>query len=467
MEVEISPDPDWRFQLLDQLPPQQFRLLVEDIRERGVLVPIEIDENGQILDGHHRYTACMEVGIDPKTIPRIVRTGLTELEKRSHARSLNAMRRQLTRKQRRRLIEQELIDNPAQSNNSIAKRLGVSDVTVAKVRTMLGLDGVDRIGQDGKVYELRKRALLDRFVVPPFSVLDARSGYWRERKNRWLSLGIRSEVGRGTRMKGTYTLGWDELGEVQYVPRSHRLEKINGTTQIKPEMISIFDPVLCEITYRWWAPEGALVLDPFAGGSVRGVVAASLGHHYVGVDLSEIQVKANVENALEVGIDPIPEWHVGDSREIVALAGDRAPYDLLFTCPPYANLERYSDDPKDISTLRYPQFLDAYREILHASAGLLADNRFAVVVVGEVRNSHGNYVGLVNDTTDIMREAGLHLYNDAILLSPVGTQPQRASRSFAPGRKLSRGHQNVMVYVKGDGKAAATACAAIGDEEIE
>ena len=39
--------------------------------------------------------------------------------------------------------------------------------------------------------------LADRFLVPPFSVLDARQGYWQARKRLWLSLGIQSELGRG------------------------------------------------------------------------------------------------------------------------------------------------------------------------------------------------------------------------------------------------------------------------------
>ena len=40
---------------------------------------------------------------------------------------------------------------------------------------------------------------------------------------------------------------------------------------------SIFDPVLCELAYRWFCPPGGVVLDPFAGGSVRGIVASKLG----------------------------------------------------------------------------------------------------------------------------------------------------------------------------------------------
>ncbi len=42
-----------------------------------------------------------------------------------------------------------------------------------------------------------KVTLADRFLVPPFSVLDARQGYWQDRKRAWLALGIQSELGRG------------------------------------------------------------------------------------------------------------------------------------------------------------------------------------------------------------------------------------------------------------------------------
>ena len=39
--------------------------------------------------------------------------------------------------------------------------------------------------------------LIDRFIVPPFSILDTKKGYWRERIRLWKSLGIKSELGRG------------------------------------------------------------------------------------------------------------------------------------------------------------------------------------------------------------------------------------------------------------------------------
>ena len=49
----------------------------------------------------------------------------------------------------------------------------------------------------GETGEFKPPTLSDRFGVPPFSVLDARQGYWQDRKRAWLAIGIKSELGRG------------------------------------------------------------------------------------------------------------------------------------------------------------------------------------------------------------------------------------------------------------------------------
>ena len=46
-----------------------------------------------------------------------------------------------------------------------------------------------------------KGKLEEKFLLPPFSVLDTRQGYWQERKRQWIGLGIKSEVGRNVRTK--------------------------------------------------------------------------------------------------------------------------------------------------------------------------------------------------------------------------------------------------------------------------
>jgi len=58
-----------------------------------------------------------------------------------------------------------------------------------------GAEGEGGAGEGG---EADARATLqERFGVPPFSVLDARQGYWQDRKRAWIALGIKSELGRG------------------------------------------------------------------------------------------------------------------------------------------------------------------------------------------------------------------------------------------------------------------------------
>lgn len=216
---------------------------------------------------------------------------------------------------------------------------------------------------------------------------------------------------------------------------------------------SIFDPVLCELCYRWFCPPGGLIIDPFAGGSVRGIVASKLGRKYMGIDLRQEQVDANIEQAKTICTEPMPAWYIGDSREIDKILPN-VKADFLFSCPPYADLERYSDDPKDISTMNYPDFLIAYREIIQKSYNICADDTFLCFVVGEARDKNGFYYGFVPDTIKAFMDAGANYYNEAILVNVIGSLPIRVKRQFTVGRKLGKTHQNVLIFCKGDPKKA-------------
>lgn len=230
---------------------------------------------------------------------------------------------------------------------------------------------------------------------------------------------------------------------------------------------SIFDPVVCEIAYRWFCPTEGIVLDPFAGGSVRGIVASRLGRRYVGIELRPEQVAANVAQ-LHLAVDPRPEWRSGDAREVEKLAAD-IECDFVFSCPPYWNLERYSDDAADLSTMPFDEFLVAYRAIIAGTVARLQDDRFAAWVIGDVRDEHGCYVNLPGRTIDAFEAAGARLYNEAILVTAVGSLPIRAGKQFAASRKLGRTHQSVLVFVKGDPHRATEACGQVefGDMAIE
>ena len=229
---------------------------------------------------------------------------------------------------------------------------------------------------------------------------------------------------------------------------------------------SIFDPVLCEIAYRWFSPVGGLILDPFAGGSVRGIVASMLGRQYIGVELRAEQVEANRAQGDDICRDEEhqPAWIVGDSRNIDHTCAD-VDADMVFSCPPYADLEVYSDDPRDLSTMPYKDFRPAYFEIIKKACDRLKSDSFACFVVGEVRDKKGNYINFVGDTVQAFCDAGLSYYNEAILVTAVGSLPIRAGRQFSAARKLGKTHQNILVFVKGDGKRAAARCGVVDVDE--
>lgn len=295
------------------------------------------------------------------------------------------------------------------------------------------LYGLDLFGNAAKPEsdEATSGPIFREFLFPPFSVFDAKQGYWQERKRAWIALGIRSEVGRDEGL----TFAKD------------------SSASLGEKDTSIFDPVLCELLVRWFSASGDLVLDPFAGGSVRGVVSGCLGRAYRGIDLRAEQVEENRTQAEAINPTVRPEWVVGDALD--ALRREDAA-DFLLTCPPYGDLERYSDDPKDLSTQDWPDFRENYRAAVALSYDALVDDRFAAVVVGDFRDRRtGMYRNFVGETVAAFSDAGFGLYNEAILVGSIASASMRVGRQFRAGRKFAKTHQNVLVFVKGDWRIAA------------
>lgn len=285
--------------------------------------------------------------------------------------------------------------------------------------------------------------LCARFTLPPYSTWNTRSGPWQERRRLWLAKGIQSEQGREDKLTFNIPLTLKD---------GRTGKRISADT-------SIFDPVVCELALGWWCPPGGIVLDPFAGGSVRGVVASILGFKYLGIELRDEQVWANRDQINECTHGKYkPKWWCGDSH---VMLHDAPACDFLFSCPPYGNLETYGDTPGDISNMTYDDFLVRYRAIIKLGVDKLRDNRFACFVVGNYRNKDENkrqMIDLVGDTVRAFEDAGAMYYNDIILLNAVGTGAMRTNGSFVRGaRKIVKMHQNVLVFIKGDPRKAAKA----------
>lgn len=281
--------------------------------------------------------------------------------------------------------------------------------------------------------EIQKDELLrDKFIEPPFSVLDTKSGSWQARKKLWIRKGIKSEVGRSAQ---AIISGTDMYRDIS---------KKDGYDN-KDNYVSVFDPSLCEVLYHWFVPKGGNILDPFAGGSVRGIVAGYLGYNYTGIEIRSEQVDSNIEQSEAIHPSIKPNWIVGDSD--IILDSVNGEFDFVFSCPPYGDLEVYSDIEGDISNMEYPMFLKSYRSIIEKSCKKLKSGGYACFVVGEFRDKHGNYVGFVPDTIRAFTDAGLGYYNEAILLNPVASASMRANGNMK-SQKLVKIHQNVLVFKK-------------------
>lgn len=222
---------------------------------------------------------------------------------------------------------------------------------------------------------------------------------------------------------------------------------------------SIFDPVLCELAYQWFCPSGGRVLDPFAGGSVRGIVAHVLGRQYTGIELRPEQCAANEQQSVEICEGGGPVWLCGDAHDVLpALAPD---FDFLFSCPPYGNLEIYSDDPRDLSAMSAVDFDRRYAEIIRRAVDLLRPDSFAAFVVGNYRGADGFYRDLCGLTVRAFEAAGARYYNEAVLVTAAGSLPIRVGRQFSSARKLGKTHQNFLGFCKGSPKRAADRCGPI------
>lgn len=285
--------------------------------------------------------------------------------------------------------------------------------------------------------EIIKDVLLrDTFKEPPFSVLDTKQKSFIDRRKLWIARGIKSEIGRSDSL--TYA---SNAASIDY----YRVKEGKKETSVT-QGTSIFNPAVCEVIYHWFCPENGKILDPFAGGSVRGIVANYLGYKYTGIDISEIQIKSNVLQSIEILHDANqPNYLIGNSNKILDNISES--FDFVFSCPPYGNLEKYSDLEEDISNMNYEDFLIVYRSIINKCCKILKHNSYACFVVGEFRNKDGDLVGFIPDTIAAFKDAGMKFYNEAILLTNIASGSMRAANNMK-SQKLVKVHQNILIFKK-------------------
>lgn len=107
------------------------------------------------------------------------------------------------------------------------------------------------------------------------------------------------------------------------------------------------------------------------------------------------------------------------------------------------------------------------QDLADAAARMLKPNRFAAFVVGDVRDRKGMYRAFPWETVRAFTDAGMRLYNEAVLITAVGSLPLRAGKAFVSSRKLGKTHQNVLIFVKGNPRLATNAVGPVEVADME
>src|SRR4029077_18727341 len=134
--------------------------------------PVLVDEGGMVIAGHARLLAARQIGITD--VPVMVAEGWSEAQKRAYVLADNQL--SLSAGWDDALLRGEL---------QALKDWGF-DTALAGFPADWGEDQASNDGAG---------SLAEKFGVPPFSVLNAREGWWQDRKAAWLAIGIQSELG--------------------------------------------------------------------------------------------------------------------------------------------------------------------------------------------------------------------------------------------------------------------------------
>ena len=322
--------------------------VANSIRQFGFKVPIVIDENYEIVCGHTRWKAAKVIGLE--SVPCIMADDLNEDQIRAF---------RLADNKTAEMADWDFDLLEMEFNDIDPELFDMSDFGFFQD------DVHDSVREEFELQHDNKDALASRFIVPPFSVIDTKTGAWKNRNAEWLKI-----TGDLSETRDTEGVG-GAIGSLGNL----------ATDQGKNGFTSNFDPVLAEIMYFWFCPAGGRVLDPFGGEQTKGIVAGEMGLNYSGVEIRPEQVELNARLTEKY---PNVRYFCGDSNNIgEILKGQK--FDFCFTSPPYYDLECYSEE--DMSALgTYEEFLAQYKNIFRQCYDLLDDNSFCAVKVGEIRD---------------------------------------------------------------------------------
>ena len=180
----------------------QVAQIAASIKEFGFTNPVLIDEEGGIIAGHGRVLGARKLGMDE--VPTITLEGLTKTQRQAYV-----------------IADNKLALNAGWDEELLKLEIEELDGEGFDI-SLLGFDDEFLDDDEGETQGDGTGAgsLAGRFLVPPFSVLNAREGWWQDRKRAWIALGIKSELGRGGGNDRTFCIVQEsrEIGRISAAP---------------------------------------------------------------------------------------------------------------------------------------------------------------------------------------------------------------------------------------------------------
>jgi len=196
---------------------EQIDQIAASIREWGWTNPILVTPDGTIIAGHGRVLAAQKLGLGH--VPAMVAEGWTEAQIRAYVIADNKLALNAG-------WDQGLLAVELQGLDDVGFDLDLTGFDALELEALIPSDLPGEGESEGST-----ASLADKFGIPPFSVLNAREGWWQSRKRAWLALGIKSELGRGENVLGHP----ETTGNIDFYAQKRALEKREGKKYSTPE----------------------------------------------------------------------------------------------------------------------------------------------------------------------------------------------------------------------------------------
>ena len=404
--------PDWNPR---QITEEELRKLETSLNEFGYIEPIIVnDVNMHIVGGNQRAKALKTLGYDEVDVVYV------HIEDINKEKACNVALNKISGDwdtDKLQVVLEEIELSPIDVSLTGFDEIELTEMEIDTHNNDYDPTGTLKDKYTGENDTGEVGSLKRDFIMPPFSILRGFDGDWLELKST-----LKNKINDNGESRQAVLYGG-----------------VLGT--------SIFDPVLALIILNWFTPKGkSKITDCFSGDSIIGAVSSMLGNIFTGIELRQEQVNLNNSRLL----NSESRYICDDGRNILNHVDENS-QDLFFTCPPYYNMEVYSDLENDASNQEtYEDFIEIIDEAFTNSIKTLKDNRFAVIVASDVRDQKtGYYYPFLSDIKNIFEKNGMGLYNEIILADPLTTAGIRARKIFRT-RKVVKVHQNVLVFYKGD-----------------